>query len=615
MADFGRCSVRQFESSLIDLGPLTKSLNEFRRACRLFRMCRNSAPEDRLSPGGRNVMSKALQQLFATALVIGFAFEVCPVIGQETVRSLPPSTYQVSQNVNELYIAIMGEVAKPGTYHVNPTSLNLHSMVQRAGGFTADASPTIRIIRNGRPSHKEVFSERVNCPLKPGDLLVVESKLVTPGVSQSFDPGPEPTAIHANYQVRPSRPGVQIGLVNVVDYPIVLTLRTDEANAGSIVEKLGQPDGILAKTDLFPRASTESSKNAIRLVAGSVMVFPKGRVDRNRLPATLPRPIESDIAMGAQSGLIGSPSGQSSELRSLGQQLTPGFDNSASLPIRSDLQSLLPAETDPSNDIRMPTMPSAEPRRPRIATLPFSGQPRIASSSIEIHKTDVPNDAIPQPDDAAEEDDPANESDLEVDSVSVKTASFSWLQLSIILLVVGALIGAAVTLRHVLETKPNSDAAKQQRAPSISAAQPMDIVTTSQTNAKTLLERLIKNEIPITVESIEFPTGLTLQGRIASQPVLRVDGPQSILKQGGPHIPAVARGTTEPGLQDVIAQLDKAESGQIRRPHFMNSEPRDIANSAKAPTEPHETGSANAGEAPKAPLAKALIELEQGGRT
>lgn len=560
-------------------------------------------------------MSKPFQQLFATALVIGFALGVCPVTGQEAVGSLPPSTYQVSENVNELYIAIMGEIAKPGTYHVNPTTLNLHSVVQRAGGFTADASPTIRIIRNGRPSHKEVFSEKVNSPLKPGDLLVVESKLVTPGVSQSFDPGPEPTAIHANYQVRPSRPGVQIGLVNVVDYPVVLTLRTDEAYAGSIVENLGQPVGMLAKVDLYPRATTEPSKNTIRLVAGSVMVFPKGRVDRNRLPTTLPRPIESEIAMGAQSSLIGSPHGQSSELRNLGQQLTPGLDSDRSRSNGSELQSLLPAETDHSNDNTMPTMPSAEPRRPRIATLPFSGTPRITSSSVGTRQADVPSDTIPEPDDVADEDDPANENNLDDGSIPAKSASFSLLQLSIILLVVGSLICAAVLLRHVLETKSNSTAAIQQNASPIPASERTEVVTKSQTDARTLLERLIKNEIPITVESIEFPTGLTLQGRIAPQPVLRVDGPQSILKQGGPHISAMARGTNETALQEVIAQLDKSESGQIRRPHFMNSETRDVANSAKVPAEAHETGSANASEAAKAPLAKALIELEQGGRT
>lgn len=560
-------------------------------------------------------MSKAFQQLFTIALVIGFAHGVCPVTGQEASGSLPPSTYQVSENVNELYIAVMGEVAKPGTYHVNPTSLNLHSIVQRAGGFTADASPTIRIIRNGRPSHKEVFSERVNSPLKPGDLLVVESKLVTPGVSQNFDSGPEPTAIHANYQVRPNRPGVQVGLVNVVDYPIVMTLRSEEANAGSVVEKLGQPVGMLAKVDLYPRVITEPSKNTIRLIAGSVMVFPKGRIDRNRLPSTLPRPIESDIALGAQSGLIGNPSGQSSELRNLGQQLTDsGFQNESANSRRTDLQSLLPAETESSNDNSILTPSSSEPRRPRIATLPFTGTPRITSSSVGTRQADVPNDTIPQPDDIAEVDDPADENDLEASSTPPKS-SFSLLQISIILLVVGSLICAAVMLRHVLESKSNITMAVQQTAPPISSTVLSEAVMTSQTDAKTLLERLIKNEIPITVESIEFPTGLTLQGRIAPQPVLRVDGPQSILKQSGPHITAVGRGVNGPVLQDVIAQLDKSESGQIRRPHFMNSEPRDAAGAAKAPTETHEAGSTNAGEAAKAPLAKALIELEQGGRT
>ncbi|MFX7938358.1 hypothetical protein ABTK47_19860, partial [Acinetobacter baumannii] len=59
-------------------------------------------------------------------------------------------------------------------------------------------------------------------------------------------------------------------------------------------------------------------------------------------------------------------------------------------------------------------------------------------------------------------------------------------------------------------------------------------------------------------------------------------------------------------VQEVISQFDLPETPPVRKPHFLDAEPRKVE--AAAPRSP--------GEGPaKSPFAKALFDLEQGGRS
>ena len=133
---------------------------------------------------------------------------------------------------------------------------------------------------------------------------------------------------------------------------------------------------------------------------------------------------------------------------------------------------------------------------------------------------------------------------------------------------------------------------------------------------KSKLEMLIKNELPITVEAVEFPHGLALQGRIAPKPILRVDEGQNVLKQNGPHFTQAEQESSGYSLQQVISQLDTPTTESVRRPHFMGAEHSRTSAPVGATTASGTTANTNqVNERANAPLAKALFELEQGGRS
>ncbi len=241
-------------------------------------------------------------------------------------RSKERTSYSAaSDNVHELYVAIMGEVDTPGTYRMSSSSLKMHRVIQCARGFTANASSSIKIIRGGRLRQTEIFSETVDSPLMPGDLLIVEPKRPLKPVGKIADSTILDTqTIRANYEEGTIRSGVQIALVNVLDYPVVLRLRPDQANASYLVQALGQPSALLTKTrvitpDVPRRQSSDDAKRASRMEDGSVVVFEYGKVNRNRLPVTLPMPLDTDLQLGSHDRLIGFRYRNAQELRNLGQ--------------------------------------------------------------------------------------------------------------------------------------------------------------------------------------------------------------------------------------------------------------------------------------------------------
>ena len=122
-------------------------------------------------------MISRFRQLLSLLLAAGIALN--SVSGQDapSQRRAKVITFAPGENVNELYIGIMGEVVNPGTYQLDAASLKLQTIVQRAGGLTPDATTAIRVVRQGRVSHREIYSERANSTLFPGDLLIVDSSV------------------------------------------------------------------------------------------------------------------------------------------------------------------------------------------------------------------------------------------------------------------------------------------------------------------------------------------------------------------------------------------------------------------------------------------------------
>ena len=308
-------------------------------------------------------------------------------------------------NSGEIHVGILGEIAKPGVYRVDGPSLTLQSVIRRAGGITGEASGTIRVIRQDRIVESSFFTPQSNSPLLAGDLLVVESKRAQAAISKLYDADPQLRPLYekaAAIAVRGSDPtGVQVAFVNVLDRPVIVKIKHEHARLSQVVQMLAQPVElaeavrVIGPERLISQSAATQSVQA-SLSDGSVLIFPRNAVNRNKLP-TLPIPYDSEIASGALPSLIGGPSGQSAELRNVGQLpplVSRGWRDSmqtAQPPATLD-QARIPAPIQTSNPMVPPTgerldvpppsnqMPLVS-TPPHIATLPFSGQPRISSSS------------------------------------------------------------------------------------------------------------------------------------------------------------------------------------------------------------------------------------------
>jgi hypothetical protein len=402
-------------------------------------------------------------------------------------------------NSGEIYVGILGEIARPGVYRLDAPSLTLQSVIRRSGGLTDEASGTIRVIRQDRIVESAFFSPQSNSPLLAGDLLVVESKRTQAAISKMYDADPRLRSLYekaAEVAVRGSDPsGVQVAFVNVLDRPVIVKIKHENARLSHVVQMLDQPVELaLAVRVIGPErlltqtASTQPAQAS--LADGSVLIFPANAINRNKLPV-LPIPYDSEIAHGATPSLIGGPSGQSAELRNVGQLPPQVYRNS-----RDSIPTALPQDAMdhariPSPPPSNPTIPSASERvelpppsnqtplvgtRPRIANLPYTGQASISSSSQLSNEPDSePNQpaapdrnpantpstgqSAPESTDAAkdrpgrrssilEEDGSLDETDPD-STEPAKTSSFSLGHMLGIVTCVGLLIGLAMlTRRH-----------------------------------------------------------------------------------------------------------------------------------------------------------------------
>lgn len=531
-------------------------------------------------------------------------------------------TWKLATNAAENYVGILGEIAKPRVYKVNSQALNLQSVIRIAGGMTDDASGTIRIVRQDRIVESIFFNPQSNLPLLPGDLLIVESKRIQAAFSRLYEADPQTRAKYAQaaeVAVKGTDPsGIQLAFVNVLDRPVIVKVKHEHATLAQVVQKLDQPIALAQSVRvigpermLSQGATTQPIDTSI--ADGSVLVFPASAVNRSKLPS-LPVPYDSEIATGAIPSLIGSPTGQSPELRNVGQlpPLTareiqhapsgsrfPASLDQATTPLTAPTQTLSPAPTErleiPAAAPQLPLVSSP----PRIATVPFSGASRITASSRShiSHDEDAPRpDAVDVPAPKAEPkkprastvslDEDLLEEELLDESASGKKGSLSAGHIAGIIACVGLLIGLALATRRFVTTDSMSSK-KQPR--SVAPESPSEALTTihspspadelpasaefGQTElaataveqdrqlptaalAKAWFDQLLGNQLPVREEAAEFPRLIALQGRIIPPPVFRVDPPVTRQMTQGPHFAL----RTPPGQDDSkpVAQVEQA---------------------------------------------------------
>jgi hypothetical protein len=176
------------------------------------------------------------------------------------------------------YFAILGAVASSGVYEL-PADCTLGQLVRHAGGVTRDADGNARVFRRARLAERLFVASSEPAILYPGDLIVIDRR----GTDQS-----------ANNSARKSE--VQIGILNLIERPVVMTVAGDQATLMRIVEFLRQRLELVEEIHVVGpsrksvRRSADPEREADFLSCGTVLIFPKSSVRLAALPP-LPDPI------------------------------------------------------------------------------------------------------------------------------------------------------------------------------------------------------------------------------------------------------------------------------------------------------------------------------------
>ena len=180
------------------------------------------------------------------------------------------------------HFSIMGKVKFAQAYELPTRAPSLVDFIRFAGGLTKDASGggQIRIIRAGRVTQQSFYNPRSIVKLMPGDLVIIDGKV---GAGSIFRGGKNKQTVEKK---------VQLGLVGVLDYPVIMEVKSELATISWVARQLGQgPQFAAAAKAIVPRRFSNTTAEQL-LVDGSVIVFNKQLIDKTRLPE-LPRPFKA----------------------------------------------------------------------------------------------------------------------------------------------------------------------------------------------------------------------------------------------------------------------------------------------------------------------------------
>ena len=412
-----------------------------------------------------------------------------------------------SDQAEDCFVAVMGEVERPGTYRLDPSSLTLHKVVQCAQGFRDHASMAIRVIRRGRFNQIEIFSDKTDSRVWPGDLLIVESNHSQKIDSKMAGVDEQPTDITRADYYESDRPAViQIALVNLMEYPVVLRLHPDQANASGLLQALDQPLTLLARThvitpDIPYRQSSDAAKKASRMQNGSVMVFEPDDVRRRQIAGRLPLPIDRTQYVASGTGTDALHRSDRQSFRQTAQNsLDDRFDTINSS--RNDQSDVILIPCDQfSPDSRF----SEQQEKAVFGQFKPAFAAKLSESSMDDATPLMPRlDDLPStsPDSSL----PIADGLTTDEEIEPQEPERSFGHLLIIVLAVGTLVGAALMLRHSLETM----ALKEQQVPNlielIRNRPPVRKPFSEQVVDPTIPRRLLSDQSRISAEKSEFPT-------------------------------------------------------------------------------------------------------------
>jgi hypothetical protein len=222
-------------------------------------------------------------------------------------------------------VAIVGAVREPGVYSFPHESVQTLHLLRTAGGPTATASGSIRVVRQGPQSPQQTaafLQPQLNLLLKSGYVVAVDhvaqnqSSSVTT-TAPTFDPlgrpayRPLPPPSHPNLKHhQPSPDGqaqstVRVAVLGVAERPVVLEMASEAASLADVLGKLNQDTRTEANALILGPTPPQqvvpwgdASKTA--LVDGSFLLFRGSDIKTTALPE-FPEPRQFDGFAGEDS--------------------------------------------------------------------------------------------------------------------------------------------------------------------------------------------------------------------------------------------------------------------------------------------------------------------------
>ncbi len=212
--------------------------------------------------------------------------DIVQVAGPSRTPPQVPTAETAERSNDPIYIGLMGEFVRPGVHVVTGKRPTLSELVRQANGLSEEATGNIRIFRNDRACLTSFYTPDNSLPLEPNDILVADSKVRSR--MAVFQPERTPDAQRSSSHETPeTEQSLQIGLLNVLDRPIILKIRRENATLASLISLLGQSADVIPGVRIIQTAAHHRSSRVageVKLASNSVLVFSRGIVEADRMP-------------------------------------------------------------------------------------------------------------------------------------------------------------------------------------------------------------------------------------------------------------------------------------------------------------------------------------------
>ena len=460
---------------------------------------------------------------------------------------------QATQADTQPYVAVIGQVGRPGVFELAGPLPQLAEFLNIAGGITPNASGSIRLIRAGRSS-QYFLSPKLSLQLIPDDLIIVESKQFVAGRQNGNTASAN--GWHRNADMLSAVPApalVQIGLINLISRPVILDIPREQSNLAQVLSLLHQPVTDKGQITVIKPGSGVQSVSLDQafeatLATGTVLVFDPATVNSGvlpRLPKTIRADADSEIAIAKTSA---ETSSQQKTGLATGPTVQPEPAGNPSL--------LVPRATSP--DATASGSPSLKPESVEFSPAPLQtakAEPSNANEEVADATSDAP-DLQTLPDTTDEQS-----ADTEPAAALAQTA-FSTAWLVILTTIVACCLGIVWWSRSNRKSQPV-------------AAGPLSEPVHRRENS---LELLISGKLPIVEETLQLPYESAIFGRPLDTSPYRTDPAQAL---SGPHyVPQPISQPVPPTTEEIVVAENSRDEATVvadRKVRFDMRHPRSTA--------------------------------------